>query len=270
MSNTPELAELVNALTSQEELRIEGDWLVGDTSFSGDMIDEDWAACRELLGAIAPGAVTIKRVIFFDDGVIEELGFLSNFTHLEELVLYGNTLIGDADALAGHPRLARVALTNYSSLSTPAKLSWLDELPALDELVYFSGYFDHAPLPLAPSTAANLRSLWTTLETFLMLDLKGPTRLERLTLDIADARLFSKRAERARAKFEEISSARSGPAPGVIRIMCRADADERQRILEVTEGWFAPETSVEWSWHGRDMETLHRDAFLHGEPLFPL
>ncbi|MBH23216.1 MAG: hypothetical protein CMH57_01905 [Myxococcales bacterium] len=257
---------LITALSETTELRIEsGDWHLGEFIAPQDEIDAAW-------GALDPTRVAVEKVIFFDDGHYEAPTFLSAFGQLEELVLYGNTLIHDLSMLAHHPRLQRVALTNYCGLTTAEQLAFLSTLPHLNELILLDGYLE-LPAPALPAeVTTRLRSLWLSWAGFAGLTPAPLKQLERLTIELTDVDAFTRGVNDLEARLRALLTP-LGDRGGRVRVFHRHRADAADRAqLEASFARCLPDgATTTHHWRGQPPEPMqvlsHGDAFLGERPL---
>lgn len=261
---------LLDALCAHETLRIENEsWHLGDVSISCDEVDDAWMWIANATQVHPTQQPRIKRVIVMDDSHYESLPFLPGLPRLEELTLYGVTLIDDLSALAGHPSLRRVAFTNYCGLWKPEHFEVFETLSALEEVIFFGGYLDLYDFGWSERLLGQLRSLWVTWPMFTRLNVAALTGMERLTVE-SEGDVFSP---------EELEGAELDAHFGALRMAPNStlrlfhDSERRVLIESMLSGWVSsPGLLLEHHWEdagATSLQTLNLgDAFLDGRPVF--
>lgn len=177
---------LVEALVKHEHLELRFDrWKIGRLEVTAEAVDALWPEVVEALRRTGQRPA-VTHVVFEDDAHYEAPTFLAELTAMAQLVLYGNTLIDDLSALADHPSLKRLALTNYCGLYRAEQYAVLDTIAGLEEIILFGEYLDLYEPVLGEATLGRLRSLWTSWDVFGMIPAGSMPRLERLTLTLQD------------------------------------------------------------------------------------
>lgn len=268
--------EFFAALRSSHTLLIESHvWLMQGCAVDEEWFEQNWEEVEQAFHKDASLGQSVKTVTFLDDGHYEHPKFLSFFDQMEQLVLYGNTLISELGHLAQHPSLKRVALTHYNCLSPASGLAWMDDVPGLEELIIFGEYMEiYDAWKPGDELCSRLRSLWMTWRNFKYLSLASFDALEMLTLELAD---FESIMEKARkdAKDEGVQvddimrrhfQAYDGRDGFIFRILTHELKHKEQGKLfkEACERWLPEGSTVEFYWEPDWMPLLNGDrAFMN-------
>ena len=265
------MADFLKALKKSSELKwIMGDWYLGDFSIENEVVDELLPRIQHAIQE-DPGLVEqLVTVTFHDDGWYESMPFLGYLPNLEQIVLYGNTLLSDLSILAEHPNLRRVAFTNYCCIE-PKKggLDWLNTLPKLEELVFFEGYLELDGWIPAPQTLAKLRSLWMNWRDAQVLPRKALPNLEQLTLYILDFDDFLQKLEDSSQENKGETAENDNLFPFVLfaadakrqKLRLVFEKQESKELQEKIEQTFkqrlTKETHIEMYWKKQAMPLLN-------------
>ncbi|PRP96059.1 hypothetical protein [Enhygromyxa salina] len=261
--------DLLAALSKTQELHLEsGQWRLGEFALANESVDELWPEVERALRADPSIVDQLQAVTFFDEGSYESAPFLALFPKLEQLVLYGTTLLHDLSALAGHPSLRRVAFTNYCGIDPRnGGLRWLDELPQLEELVFFEGYIELDGWAPSEVMLSRLRSLWINWGDLEKIRHEALGRIESLTLylsaDDIDELIDLASDDNERPQAETAVRTRLlalGRTPGLKLRTCldKVESEELRLQLDDVIGRCLPAgVQVERYWRGQVMPLIN-------------
>lgn len=262
------LQPLLDALARHETLRIESEaWHLGDIDFPSQEVDDVWSAVINAAQADPERRPRVKRVIVMDDSHYESLPFLSGLSDLEELTLYGVTLVDDLSALAHHSSVRRVAFTNYCGLYETEHFEVFETLERLEEVIFFGGYLDLYELGWSERLLGQLRSLWVTWPMFVRLKVGALAGLQRLTVESQTEAFLPEELEdgELEAHFDALTM-----APGATLRMFHDGTQDDAIASMISEWTSSPELRLEHHWEDVEaMQTLNEgDAFLGGRAVF--